>query len=338
MVAFAGIDPAKKRLACALAAALVLIASTLVHAQQGAWRPERPVEIVVPTPPGGAIDALGRLLQKILHENRIVEVPLVVMNKGGGGGNLALVYLNTHAGDGHFLFPSTMTIMNNHILGRSKHNYTDYTPLAILFKEPMTMVTSAGSTLKSGRDIMEKLKGDPQSLSISIGFAPGGTNHLAAALLMRSMGIDVRKLKTVIFASNSESMTALLGGHVDLSTLSAAQALRAAQQGKLRILGITADKRGEGPLADIPTWKEQGFDVAFSNTRLLFGPKGMSAAQVAYWDAAIQRMVQNEEWKDMARKDYVELDYASSKQSPQRMEAMYKQIKGALIDVGMVKE
>ena len=315
-----------------------LIAPTQSYSQTASWRPERPVEIVVPTGAGGAVDALGRLMQKILKDDRIVEVPLVVLNKAGGGGNLALVYLNGHAGDGHYLFPSTMTIMNNHILGRSKDNWTDYTPLAILFSEPMTMVTATNASLKNGRDLMEKLKADPQSLSVSIGFAPGGTNHLATALLMKAMGIDVRKVKTVVFASNGESMTALMGGHVDVSSLSAASAIRAAQQGKLRILGIATERRGEGALAEIPTWREQGFDVVFSNTRLLFGPKSMTPAQIAYWDGAIQRMVQSKEWKDMGTRDYVELDYAGSKQSPQRMAVMYKQIRGALLDVGMAKE
>lgn len=336
-MAHVNVPSGTRRLARALGAAL-LAAATTAYPQAPSWRPERPVEIVVPTSAGGAVDMLGRLMQKILKEDRIVDAPLVVVNKGGGGGNLALVYLNGHAGDGHYLFPSTMTIMNNHILGRSKDNWTDYTPLAILFSEPMTMATGPNAALKTGRDMMEKLKADPQSLSVSIGFASGGTNHLATALLMKAMAVDVRKVKTVVFASNGESMTALMGGHVDVSSLSAASAVRAAQQGKLRILGIATERRGEGALADIPTWREQGFDVVFSNTRLLFGPKGMTPAQIAYWDAAIQRMVQNKEWKEMGARDYVDLDHAGSEQSPQRMATIYKQIRSALVDVGMAKE
>jgi putative tricarboxylic transport membrane protein len=128
-----------------------------------------------------------------------------------------------------------------------------------------------------------------------------------------------------------------MGGHVDLSSLSAAAALRAAQQGRLRIIGVTSDKRGEGALADIPTWKEQGFDVVFTNTRLLLGPKGMSPAQTAYWDAALERVVQSEEWISEVQKNHAVLDYLGSKQSPQRMASIYNQLKGALVDAGLAK-
>jgi putative tricarboxylic transport membrane protein len=295
------------------------------------------VEIVVPTAPGGSLDGTARLMQRILQNNRFVEVPVVVLNKAGGGGSIALSYLDQHAGDGHYLLISTMSLMTNHIQGRSKVNYTDYKPLATLFSEYMTLVVRPDSPLATGRDIQERLKRDPQSLSIAVGLALGASNHLTVALLAKTMGVDVKKLKTVVFQANADAQTALMGGHVDLSSLSAAAALRAAQQGRLRIIGVTSDKRGEGALADIPTWKEQGFDVVFTNTRLLLGPKGMSPAQTAYWDAALERVVQSEEWISEVQKNHAVLDYLGSKQSPQRMASIYNQLKGALVDAGLAK-
>ena len=319
-----------------LIAALVLAAlATCAHAQ--AWRPQRPVEMVVPTSPGGSIDATARLIQSVAQAGRLVEVPIVILNKGGGAGGIALNYVDQRAGDGHCLLVSTMSLMTNHIQGRSKVTYTDYTPLATLFSEYMTLVVRPGSPLKSGRDIQEKLKRDPQSLSIGVGVALGAANHLTVALLAKAMGLDIKKLKTVVFQSNGEAQTALLGGHVDFSALSVAAALRAYQDGSMRILGVTSEKRGEGALATIPTWKEQGYDVVFSNTRLLFGPKGMSAAQAAYWDGVLGQVVQTKEWKSEAEKDHAVSDYLDSKHAPQRMAAIYNQLKGALIDAGLAK-
>src|ERR1017187_5692014 len=182
---------AQKLCAWAALAAVAPGAIANCHAQQGAWKPERAVEIVVPTTPGG-------------------------------GQTIAMNHLDQRAGDGHELLVSTMSLMTNHILGRSKVNYTDYTPLAVLFGESMTLVVRPDSPIKAGRDIQERLKSDPRSMSIAIGIAVGGTNHLALALVIKSMGIDVKKLKTVVFQSNGETMTALMGGHVDLAPLSAA--------------------------------------------------------------------------------------------------------------------
>jgi putative tricarboxylic transport membrane protein len=247
-------------------------------------------------------------------------------------------YLDQKAGDPHMFIVSTMSIMTNHILGRAKTNYTDYTSLAVLYGEPMTLVVRPESPLRNGRDIQDRLKKDPKSLSLAIGIALGGTNHLSVALVMRTMGIDVKNLKTVVFQANGDTQTALMGGHVDLAPLSLAAAQEAMRQGKVRILGISTAQRGDGPLADIPTWKEQGFDVQFTNTRFLLAPKGLGAAQVAFWDGVFARMVETDEWKVDADRNDLIMDFHNSKQSPERLAGMYRQLKAALVDVGLVKE
>jgi len=294
--------------------------------------------MVVPAGPGGAIDGATRQIQRILQNNRIVHVPVVVVNKAGGGQTIAMNYLDQHVGDGHYLLNSTMSVMTNHILGRSKVNYTNYTPLAILYSEYMTLVVRSDSPLKTGRDIQEKLKGDPKSLSIAVGIAVGGTNHLTVALVMKAMGIDVKKLKTVVFQTTSDTTAAIMGGHVDLASMSAGNALRGVQEGALRMIGITSDQREAGSLAAIPTLKEQGFDVVFTNTRFTLGPRGMSPAQTAYWDVTLARLVQDSEWKSYLQKGHFVSDYLESKQSPQRLAKIYDQLKGALVDAGLAKE
>lgn len=319
-------------------AMMLAAAVTASHAQPGAWRPEKTVEIIATAAAGGSGDANARLIQKILQSNRLVETPIIIVNKPGGGQAIALNYLDQHAGDGHYLLNSTMGLMTAHILGQSKVTYTDYTPVAILFGEYMVLAVKPDSPLKNARDIMEKLKRDPQSVSIAIGIAIGGSNHVNVGLVTKAMGLDVKKLKTVVFQGNSQVLTGLMGGHVDLASLSLAVAMNAAQQGRVRIIGISSERRSEGAAAKIPTWKEQGLDVVFSNTRFMIGPKGMSAAQTAYWDAALERMVQTEDWKNELQQNEWAADYVGSKQSPQRMAAIYKQLKNALVDAGLTKE
>jgi len=320
----------------AMAAAVAIAAPS--HAQTAGWKPERTVEIVVPAAAGGSIDGTARLIQRVLQANRIVDVSIITVNKAGGGGNIATNYLDQHAGDGHYLFTSTMGLMTGHILGRSTTTYTDYTPLATLFSEYMTLVVKPDSPLKSARDIQERLKKDPQSLSIAIGVAVGATNHLTVALLTKAMGVDVKKLKTVVIQTNAQTLTSVMGGHVDIGTLSAGAAINAQKQGQLRIIGVTSDKRGDGPMAAVPTWKEQGVDVVFANVRLLLGPRGMSPAQVAYWDAAMAKVVATDDWKKEVERNEATLDYSGSKESAQRMARLYGQLKIALVDAGLAKE
>jgi putative tricarboxylic transport membrane protein len=320
---------------CLASAGVLAGVSTPAHAQ--GWRPDKTVEIIIPSAAGSSLDAAARLVQRILTENRLVEGSVIVVNKPGGGGNIASTYMDQHAGDPHYLLLSAMSLMNNHILGRSPQNYDTYTPISMLYSENMTMVVGPDSALKSGRDIMEKLKSDPQSLSIAIGFARGGTGHLNTALVAKAMGVDARRLKTVQFQGNAQALTALMGGHVDLSSMSFAQAWTQSQAGKLRILGVAAEKRGEGPLAGIPTWKEQGFDVVFQNTRFMLGTKGMNDAQIAFWDNALGQAMESKQWKAMAEKTHYIPYYYDRKETPKRLAALYGQLKDALTAVGMAK-
>ena len=315
---------------------MVAAAAAISHAQQ--WKPERTVEIVVPAGTGGSIDGTARLVHRVLQFNRIVETSVIVVNKPGGGGNIATSYLDQHPGDGHYLLTSTMSIMTNHIIGRSASTYSDYTPLATLFSEYMTLVVKPDSPLKTAADIQEQLRKDPQSLSIAIGVALGATNHLTVALLAKAMGVDAKKLKMVVTHTNSQAVTSVMGGHIDIASLSAGAAINAARQGQLRIIGVTSETRGDGPLAAVPTWKEQGVDVVFSNVRLLLGPKGMSPAQIAYWDAALAKIVATADWKKEVERNEAIPDYAGSKESAQRMARLYGQLKTALVDAGLAKE
>lgn len=323
------------RFACMVA---IVLLTTKAYAQQPAWRPDKQVELVVAVSAGGATDKTARFIQSIVQKHRIIESPVVIVNRPGGGGNLALNYLDQRPGDAHTVLNSTLTLLTNHILGLAKANYTDYTMLAVLFTEPSTIVVPAGSPFRDVRDIIEKLKKDPQSVSIAIGFSPGGINHLAAALLFKQAGVDVKRLKTVVLQGQGAVYTALLGAHVDIAPMQVANAVAGAQQGKLRILGIATERRMEGVLADVPTWREQGFDLVWSNVRFMFGPKGLDAAQRAFWDSTLGRVVQSEEWTSEGAKNFYQLDYSDSRETPQRIAAIYKQFRGALIDVGLVKE
>jgi putative tricarboxylic transport membrane protein len=326
------------KMAALLLAGVAALTQAPAPAQaQSPWRPDKSVEIVVPSAAGSSLDATTRMLQRVLTEQKIVEVPVVVVNKPGGGGSVSTNYLDQHAGDAHTIYLSAMTLLNNHILGRAKANYDSYVPLAMLFTEHMTMVVEQGSPLKSGRDMMARLKADPQSLAIAIGFGRGGTGHLNTALVAKAMGVDAKLLKTVQFQGNAEALTALLGGHIEVSSMSFAQAWNQYQAGKLRILGIASASRGPGPLSDIPTWKEQGFDVEFYNSRFMLGTRGISAEQAAFWDAALKRVLGARSWEAFAAKNHYMPFYASRSETPKQLAALYRQLKEALTDVGMVK-
>ena len=271
---------------------------TATIAAQAAWKPVRNVEIIVGMSPGGGVDRTARTLQKILQDRRLLEVNAAVVNRPGGGGILAQTYLNQHAGDAHYLEVSATSLLTNHITGKTANAWSDFTPIAMLYDEFIGFAVKADSPLKTGRDLAELLRKDPAALPVGIATSAGNTNHIALALLAKRAGGDIRILRVVVFGSGGESTTALLGGHVGLVTTPAATALPAMQSGALRMLAVAAPRRLEGALAQVPTWREFGYDIVVSNWRPVMGPRGLTAEQIAYWEDVIHRYTQTAEWKD----------------------------------------
>src|SRR5688572_15776050 len=199
--------------ACGAASCLLVAWPGAGHGQ--AWRPDKNVEIIAPATPGGLHDITARAIQQALQARKLVQANIVVVNKGGGGGTVGWTYLSQQQGDPHFLSLASVNLLANHIMGTSTLNYTDFTTIALLFHEYLGLAVRSDSTLASGKDMVERLSKNPASMSIAVGTSLGNTGHLALSLAVKGGGGDVRKLKTVVFGSNGEAMTALLGGHVD---------------------------------------------------------------------------------------------------------------------------
>ena len=260
------------------------------------WRPEKPLELITSSAAGGSNDQIARVMQQILQAGKLTPVPVSVMNKPGGNQTIAPTYLNMHAGDPNYLLLANPTLIGNHIAGITPINYTDVTPVALLLSEHTVFSVRSDSPVKNVRELFEKLRADPASMSIGI-VALGGPNHLAMAQAAKLSGIDPRKLKTVVFKTNAESMTALAGGHIHLVASSINSARAQVKAGNARVLAVAADHRLAGEFANVPTLREQGIDARVASWRGVFGAKGINRSQTAYWEEVMARMVATPEWK-----------------------------------------
>jgi len=321
---------------CALL--LALLASCLALPAIGAgWKPEKPIEIIAPSGPGGTTDRTARVIARILSQNKLVDVPVNVVNKPGGSGIVGLTYLDQHPGDAHYMIIATTAAISNHIMGLIPYNHTHFTPLAMLFEEYLAVVTRADSDLKSGRDLIERLRKDPQAVSIGISTSIGGANHTTLMVALRAGGVDLKRLKTVVFAGGAASTTALLGGHVDVNNTAPGNMVQHLESGKLRPLAVSAPQRLGGAFAVVPTWKEQGVNAVSSSWRGLMGPRGMTAEQVAFWDRVIAAATRTDDWKKDLQKSFWVEGYADSKTTRKRLDEEYAEYKAILTELGAAK-
>jgi putative tricarboxylic transport membrane protein len=295
------------------------------------------VEIVIGTSPGGPQDRQGRLLQRVLQERKLVEQPVTVVNKPGGGGAVGLAYVAQHPGNGHFMQVVAQPLLSNHIAGRSKVTYTDFSPLAVLGVEYVTLVVRAESPIKDAREFVERLRKDPAALSVAIGTALGNATHSSFAHAMKAAGVDVKRLRAVVFSSGGEGMAATMGGHVDAGAGAVSTVLGHVRSGRLRILAIGAPRRWEGDLAAVPTWKELGIDSAQDLWRGLAGPKGMTPAQIAFWDATLARVVKDPDWVQDLERNLMVNAYRNSAETLKHWQSEYSEVKALFVDMGLAK-
>jgi len=317
---------------------IALAGAATVCAAQGAWSPQRNVEIVVGSAPGGSNDKTARQVERILVEKRIVSTPLTVVNKPGGGSTIAFNYVSQHPGDAHFLMVGTTALLSNHIVGSSKLSYQDFTPIASLFNDYVVFVVNAESPIKTGKELIARLKKDPKSVAIGFATTLGSHNHVAAGLLAKSVGANPRDLKVIAYKGAAEALTNLLGNHIDLVTTAAGNAAPHVAAGRLRVVGVAGPARFAGALASAPTWKEQGVDLVFGGWRSIMGPKGLSAAQVAYWEGVLAKATQVPEWREDLEKNFWADDFVTSAQFRKDLEKDYADMKAVLTDLGMAKQ
>lgn len=315
-----------------------LVAAAIPHAASAqAWKPTKHVDFIVPSAAGGGSDTIGRLVQRTLQDNKLIDVPLNIVNRPGAGGTIAWTALSQHAGDAHYISISTTNLLSNYIAGTSTLNYTELTPLAQLFSEYAGIAVRADSPIKSGKQLIEQLRRDPSSLSVAVGTTPGSVGHIALALTTKSVGNDAKKLRAVVFPAAAQGMTALLGGHVDLVTSPVSNLMPHAADGKIRIIAVAAPKRLGGALSQTPTLRELGANVEVDNLRGVVGPKGLSPAQVSYWETALKRMTDTPEWRKNLEKNLWENSFTGSEGSRNALKVQYEEMRTGLAELGLAK-
>ena len=317
---------------CTAAAGLALSASVGIAAE---WKPDKPVELVIGNAPGGAMDRMARLLEGWLKSNNLISAKSIVLPKPGGGHAVALAYIKSHASDPHYLMAVNTLLISNNSLGRSELKYSDFSPIAVLYEEPMVFAVKNDSPIKDAADLANRLKKDPSSVSLSVSSGLGTANHMAAVLLGRAVGADIKRLKAVSFDSGSEGITSALGAHVDVVVTPPGSMMQFVNSKEVRIIALAGDQRAGGILADVPTWKELGYDVSVSAWRGLIAPPGLSADQVDFWQKAFAQFMASDAYKKSAEQEIFTARYLDAAGSAKFLAQMDQQFRDYLKLVGV---
>jgi putative tricarboxylic transport membrane protein len=258
------------------------------------------VKMMIPANPGGGWDTTGRALGKALQEGGAAAT-VAYENKGGAAGALGLAqFVNGSKGDPNALMVMGAVMLGGIITGKPPVDLKQATPIARLTSEYNVFVLPASSPLKTMKDVVEQLKKDPGSVKWG-GGSRGSTEHIAAAMLAREVGVDPAKINYVAFRGGGEAVAAILGGNVTIGGSGYSEFAEYIKAGKMKAVGVTSDARIKG--IDVPTLKEQGINVVIGNWRGVYGAPGISAEQRKALTEMVAKATKTKAWEEALDKN-----------------------------------
>ena len=315
--------------ACVAAGGIVLADA----APAQGWKPDRNVELVIPTSPGGSNDIAGRLIHKLWNDLKLLPVPSSVANRSGGEHVVAYTYVSQRTGDAHLVCVMSTPMLVNPIQGRTQLTHHDVTPIAFLFDEPMIAMVRADSPVKTGKDVVEALRKDPSSLSIAL----TSTGHrVSIGLPLHKGGVNIKSVRMPAFKGGGETTTAVLGGHADIQITSVSTSVSYITSGQMRGIAVSSNQRLGGVMASVPTWRELGFQSSGS-WKGVMGPKGITPAQIAFWEEVMRKTAQSEEIRQYAEQNQWILDFKGAADTRKWLDEEAAALKGIMTELGLVQ-
>lgn len=279
--------------AAPLATAFAAQSSTAVpNLPASSWKPDRPIEFVVQASAGGGSDIFARTMAKIMTSEKIVTVPINVVNKPGGSGAVAYSYLRGKRGDPHVIATATSSYLTTPIQGHSPVSYKDFSNVAVLCVEDYVAVVRAESPYKTLKEVVEAARKKPNGIRIG-GSSVGSSDNIIENRLEKAAGIQ---LNYIVFQSGGEANAALLGGSVDLASPNPSEAAQLITAGRLRPLAMFSPERLE-KWPNVPTAREQGFDVTLEQHRGVVAAGGLTKEQSLFWQNAMVKLFQSKDFK-----------------------------------------
>jgi putative tricarboxylic transport membrane protein len=321
---------------CRIAVASFMAVSLLlvVVSASSAWVPSKPVEFVVQAAPGGGSDVLARTIASLVQIEKLSPVPFVVVNKPGGSAVVGTAYVAQQKKNPHVLatYHSGMVVAPIPA-GVETARAKNLTILAFIAIDEQLIVVKADSPFKTVKDIVAAAKKSPGTITVG-GTATGQDDHICNRLLERAAGI---KLRFVPFNSGGETVTALLGGHVDFIWANPSEFDPQLEAKQVRAIGVAKEERLPY-MKGVPTLKEQGYDVTWKMFRAIIAPPGIPSDAIAFYEAMFKKMVDSKRWKEDYIKKYMLTPAWAGHQAATKFVAEQEQIAvGVLKELGLVK-
>lgn len=300
--------------------------------------PSKPFEFIAPAGPGGGWDTTIRMVARVLQEEGLVSVPMPVVNKPGGGGGVALAYLQQRKSDPYTVAVYSPPLLLINLTGQTKLSYKNTAPIARLISDYGAFAVPKNSKYNSISEVMEALKKDPKSVKIGGLSSPGSMDHVQFLIAAKAAGISNLADIPYIAFQEGQHLAALLGGHIDLLSTGLAETQGPMMSGDIKVLAVTRpEPYKDGPFANVPTLRQSGIDAEFINWRGLFGPPDMPEYAVKYLEDKLSQMEKTQMWDEICRTNGWDKSFLPSDQFRMFLDHTNEQYKEVLQAIGFYK-
>lgn len=268
----------------------------------GTTVPARP-ECIAPSKPGGGFDLTCKLAQKGLLELKLLTKPMRVTYQPGGIGAVAYnSIVAQRPGDGNVIVAFSGGSLLNLAQGKfGRYGDDDVRWIAAEGIDYGMVAVRADSPYQTLNDLIDKLKQDPTAVVFGAGGTVGSQDWMKSALIAKAAGIDYRAMRYVAFEGGGEAQTALLGGYIQAYSGDISEVQGMLAGGQLRVLAVMSDERLPAPFHEVPTAKEQGYDVIWPILRGFYTGPDVSDAEYEWWVACFDKMLADGRFDEMRR-------------------------------------
>jgi putative tricarboxylic transport membrane protein len=256
-------------------------------------------ECIAPANPGGGWDFTCRQIANIMYEIKAIDAPMQVTNMAGGGGGVAFsAVVADHDTDADVIVAASSATTTR----LAQNAYAGMTADRVRFvgaigADPGVIVVAKDSPFQNLGDMVAAIKADPGSVAFAGGSAVGGFDHMKPLQIMKAAGFDdITKIKYIGVDGGADAITQTIGGFTQAMTGDMSEIVGFIKSGDVRVLAVLTEERVPG-FDDIPTAREQGFDVIAVNWRGVYVPKGISDDQFNTWATRLKAVAESEQWK-----------------------------------------
>jgi tripartite-type tricarboxylate transporter receptor subunit TctC len=271
--------------------------------------PTKPIEVLIPFAPGGSTDIGARILEKYLPKY-LPNAQLVIVNKPGGSGSIAITDLFNAKPDGYTLAMSThRAISMQPLYGNVPYKHDSFQPIAKAFGNQQVMVVKADAPWDTFEEWLDYVKKNPGKFSYGVAGGIGSGAHLPIAELEEMAGFEA---KAVPFEGTPPAITGVLGGHVQGTVCMPSDAKALIESGELKALFNVAAVTTPY-LPDVPTLVSKGYDIKYDSNTSLFAPPGTPEEIVTMLTEAIKKTMEDPEVIEEFNKVNLQMQYAPPK-------------------------